>query len=40
MANYGVFERGRIAGAVPGMIPPLALGVLGNHQGLGKYQVA
>lgn len=38
MANCGVFERGRIAG--PGMIPPLALGVLGNHQGLEVHQVA
>jgi hypothetical protein len=40
VTNYGALGRGRIVAGVPGMIPSLAWGVLGNHQGLEVHQVA
>ena len=39
MTNYGALGQGRIVGAVLGVIPYLAWGVLGNHQGLEMHQV-
>jgi hypothetical protein len=40
VTDYGALGRGRNVGAVPGMIPSLAWGVLENHQGLEMHQVA